>query len=841
MADKTVIVEIQYDTKEAEKNIKNLTAVIEGERVEQARLKNELEQGKISQNEYSQKVEESKQRMQQANSERKNTIKLINSEKGSVNQLKTQITDLTKKRDKLNLNTAEGRKKAEEYNKQLADMRNRLRDAQRETGKTGGAFASFGKNLSSLPGPIGGLINGISGMTKAALAFIATPIGLVIAALAVAIMAVKHAFTASEEGQNKFAKIMTVINAIVGNFGDLIAGLGEKIIEAFESPREAIKNLGEAIKKNITNRIEGMLELIPALGRAIKLVFQREFKEAGRVALDAVSKATIGVENMSEKLDGLIEKTKEFIEENEREAKLAAKVADMRAKAARDERQLVIDRAKLESEIAELRLKSREEEEYTAEQRKQFLEEARDLQDNLLKREKEVLELRRDAQVLENTFSRTNIENKDKEAQAIADVSRKEAERFNQQRQVQRELNRINKEIKREDKRIADEKKKIEDDEIKRRGEAILKLAELEFERLEKEAETYEAEKEIQIERENERFEREIANEKLLAEEKELIEAEHKARLAVIDVEYQSKVDKMREKNLANARSNLQDIISATAGMADSRVTIMSDAFSKISTINFKELKNFSDVANSIGQAAQGLTNLIISGHQEEFNELEAQKAAELELAGDNAAAREDIEKKFAKKTDDLKKKQFEDNKKKALIDGAIATALAVINALAMQPFIPLGVASAVAAGLLGGIQLATIATKKYTPSPKFAKGGGIVDGDSHATGGVNVYGDNGQFFGNVEGGEAMYVMKKDATAEIAGYSRINESYGGRSFFDRGSRKVYQDGGQMEDVATKNIEKSVDEAIQRTPIFVRVSDIETGMTNVNNVKKAGVV
>ena len=132
-----------------------------------------------------------------------------------------------------------------------------------------------------------------------------------------------------------------------------------------------------------------------------------------------------------------------LIKEQQKELKQAASVADMRAKADKIERKLIVDRSKLESEFANFRLKSRQEEEFSAAERKQALLDAQVLEDQLLDKETEFLELRRDAQILENTFSRSNKENLTKEAEAIAAVNRQQASRANTARQVQREVNTI--------------------------------------------------------------------------------------------------------------------------------------------------------------------------------------------------------------------------------------------------------------------------------------------------------------------------------------------------------------------------------------------------------------
>jgi len=317
----------------------------------------------------------------------------------------------------------------------------------------------------------GGLVSGFTGALKSIkavnmgfksmkLAIISTGIG----ALVVVLGSLAAAFTTSEEGQNKFNKLSTVMGAIVGNLVDLLADLGEKLIAAFENPQQALKDFAKLIKDNIVNRFEGLLELIPQLGKAVKLLFEGEFAEAGKVAINANAKIVLGVENITEKVEEAIVATQDFIKEQEEEGKLAAKVADMRAKADKIERELLVNRSKLESDIALLRLKARQEDEFSAEVRRAALLEAQELEDQLLNQEKAALVLRRDAQLQENEFSRSNKENLDKAAQATAEVNRLVARRADIARTLQRELNTINNQIEAEDKRLTDEeRKRLED------------------------------------------------------------------------------------------------------------------------------------------------------------------------------------------------------------------------------------------------------------------------------------------------------------------------------------------------------------------------------------------
>ena len=68
----------------------------------------------------------------------------------------------------------------------------------------------------------------------------------------------------------------------------MLSDLGEKIIWAFENPKEAMQSFVNFFKDQIVNRFTGFLNFIPNLGKAISLVFEGKFKEAGKVAVDSV-------------------------------------------------------------------------------------------------------------------------------------------------------------------------------------------------------------------------------------------------------------------------------------------------------------------------------------------------------------------------------------------------------------------------------------------------------------------------------------------------------------------------------------------------------------------------
>ena len=377
--------------------------------------------------------------------------------------LNADTKEAEKNVDSFNEGLKETDKSTKKLNKDLKDTKGDLSGVKSMADKaTGGLISGFTGSLTAIKSVV-------KGFKTLKFAIISTGIG----ALVVVVSSLMAAFTSSEEGANKFSKILGIIGTFTDNLIDRLADLGEFLIKAFENPQKAVKDFAKLIKDNIVNRFEGLVELIPQVGKAISLLFKGEFKEAGKVAANAVGKVALGVEDVTGKINEAGLAMKKFIEEDIEESKKAAKVADDRAKALKLERELLVERSVLENKIAQLRLKSRQEEQFSAAERKQALLDAQKLEEGLLAKETEVLVLRRDAQVEENTFARSNIANLDKEAQAIAAVNRQSALRLNQQRTTQRELNTLNKQIQAEEKKRATEKQKIIDDEQKATQAAI--------------------------------------------------------------------------------------------------------------------------------------------------------------------------------------------------------------------------------------------------------------------------------------------------------------------------------------------------------------------------------
>lgn len=501
----------------------------------------------------------------------------------------------------LKADTKGAQKEVTEFNDDLKETQSDLSGVENVADRaTKGMIGGFRGALTSIKGVI-------KGFKTMKLAIISTGIG----ALVVVLGSLAAAFTTSEEGQNKFNKLSTVMSAAIGNLVDLLADLGEKLIEAFEKPQEALNKFGDLLEKNITNRIKGIINILPSWAKIFKHLFAGEFTEAAKVAADAAGMVLWGVENITEKVEDATDAVSDFIEEQTEEMKLAAQVADMRAKADKIERKLLVDRSKLESQIALLRLKARQEDEFSAEERKKALLEAQDLENQLLNQEKEALELRRDAQVQENKFARSNKENLDKEAEAIAAVNNIVARRADTARTLQRELNTINKQIEAENKRLHAEElarqKELSEAEQKRIAEEI-KREDAQFNMLQKIRNTAQEQEEFEL---IQAFDKKMLIAQGNAELEIALQEQLFEDLAAIGDKYR-KQETDKDKAAANTRMQLRaqqvQVAADALGAISELVTALAKEDEQSAKKAFKINKALG-IAQAIVSTAQGIIN----------------------------------------------------------------------------------------------------------------------------------------------------------------------------------------------------------------------------------------
>jgi len=353
---------------------------------------------------------------------------------------------------------------------------------------TGGLITKF-KGLQTT---LTGVTTGFKTMRGA---IIATGIG----ALVLLLVSLAAAFASSEEGQNKFSKLMGVIGSVVGNVMDALSDFGELVIGIFSGNAPAIKTataFGKKLFDVIGLPIKTIITIVKSLGSAIGEL------ASGNItgALDALSKGAQGIKNnYSDAKDAIVSTgnaLKGFAKDAINDAKISQNISDMRAKATKQERALLLERANADRDIAQLKEDAVNKEKFNAKERGEFLRQAQNIQEKITNKEIEVAKLRATAITEENKLSKSTTEALDDEAQARANVIQLETARLRQNKELVSQLQGINA----EEKAIAtarnSEIKAVLDAELKIKTDAIEAERKLKEQQAIEEAKTEEARQE---------------------------------------------------------------------------------------------------------------------------------------------------------------------------------------------------------------------------------------------------------------------------------------------------------------------------------------------------------
>lgn len=330
---------------------------------------------------------------------------------------------------------------------EIEELKKEIKKTGKETDKTNDSVSELS---SSLDKATGGAITGFKALTSSvktaikgfkSLRVIIAATGL--GALLLVITSIQQAFVRSEEGQNKYAKILSQISAVTGELLDRLANLGTSIIEVFTNPKKAIQDFASTIKGFVLDRINLAIEGFGLLGGAIAKVFKGDFKGALTDAKDGViafnrglNPTVIATELLVKGTVNLVKATKDLTKAAKEEAIIAGQIADQRAKAEKLQRDLIVERAEADRKRAELLGQAIDKENFTTKQRIEFLEEAGRLEEEITNKEIQAAKLRLEAKQRENELGLSKNADLEEAAQLEAEVIRLETAKLTKQKEV---------------------------------------------------------------------------------------------------------------------------------------------------------------------------------------------------------------------------------------------------------------------------------------------------------------------------------------------------------------------------------------------------------------------
>ena len=547
---------------------------------------------------------------------------------------------------------------------QLTASLNKTDDSAESVNKTldsgTDALDKFTKGgVSAMKSLYKGAQTAIASMTTLKGAIISTGIG----ALVVVVASLAAYFTQTERGGDKLNVIMGAMGAVIGKLTDVIIHLGEKIISVFENPKKALADFGKLLKENITNRVQGLLEYFPALGKAIGLVLKGQFKEAGKVAVDAVAKVGLGVENITDKIGAAGEALVKFGKDAAAAAAEGARISNILNDVEDAERDLIVQRARANKQIIEARFIADDLTKST-EERIAAVQRASKLEDQVAT--KELKYARQKAQALKEQAAIAEVT--DDQLVAIAEAQARvldlEADSIRRQKRLQAEI----KSLRNEEKTQLTEIAKIRDDAQKK-------------------------------EEDYQKFISQV--------DKELIESLNLRRQAQIKSldEFQAAMSRLRgvgqtERDRELAQIEVDGKAALDALIASGQATIYK--------------------AEEITAAQREAERKVNEKYDKLDKQREMAKAAyKLDLIGKSFGALAQLAEAFSKDDEKNAEKSFKINKALRLGEAVANTASAIMAQLSVGPagFVPAAIAAAT-----GAAQIATIAKSKFDPGKTTAE-----------------------------------------------------------------------------------------------------------------------
>lgn len=159
----------------------------------------------------------------------------------------------------------------------LSDFKDGIINVMTANGKLQGEIGKVGEAFKALGIPVTGSLTAIKSVTKALWGMCATPVGAVIAAIALAFKAVHTWMTKSAEGQKVYTKLMAYFGSLAKSITDIVIIFGEYLYKCFTKPNAPLRDFGNNFVKTFKTAVKAAVNLIGGLGTTVKGVLNMDW------------------------------------------------------------------------------------------------------------------------------------------------------------------------------------------------------------------------------------------------------------------------------------------------------------------------------------------------------------------------------------------------------------------------------------------------------------------------------------------------------------------------------------------------------------------------------------
>ena len=200
----------------------------------------------------------------------------------------------------------------------------------------------------------------------------------------------------------------------------------------------------------------------------------------------------------------------------------------------------------------------------------------------------------------------------------------------------------------------------------------------------------------------------ELSNLELSSEERRNIETKYNKEILGINQSTQKKIQGLQDETTKNQKTNFENTIEDIKGYVEEYGKMFMDGFSAVNGL--------------LNQISENRINKLNEDNEVELEKLQQQLDAR--IINDEQYNDKKRELDFIRNQEEtkLKKQQFKRDKAFNIANAVMQGAIAVLNGLSTQPLVPVGLVMAGIAGVMSGIQIATVSSQQFT-----AARGGIV------------------------------------------------------------------------------------------------------------------
>lgn len=255
---------------------------------------------------------------------------------GTITKLTAANAKLKEEQKGLDLTTKAGLSRNKEINKEIEKNTAFISKNKDSYSGLKDTIGDYQNKLGTLPGPMGGVVQGFMGMAKAAWAFIATPIGAVIAAIVLVVTAIVNVFKKFQPLLDWFEQKIAAVSAVINVVKDAFLGF----LSGSKSLSESFKGLGGS--------------MADAAKRAIELKkAQQELEDQQNILIESEAKSKRQIDELLLQSKNRTLSEKERIELIDKALKIEEEAFNKKKKMTDDEYDQAVEKIAIDNRLTE--------------------------------------------------------------------------------------------------------------------------------------------------------------------------------------------------------------------------------------------------------------------------------------------------------------------------------------------------------------------------------------------------------------------------------------------------------------------------------------------------------